>query len=910
MVSLTHTRSSSKSIFKGSKKAFKHTPLFDIRLDTPDKDVLLLKGPPDEAAPVLLSGVVVMSVIDPITVKKLTLQMYATLDMHWDEKYKTGNGSVFKRPLRNTRVIFNFEWDPLNLQDFLARRAEAKEEEDQMDDNDENAYEESINAGDDNISSIPMMGNNSTNGSGVGSVAGSIVETPGGSHEASRMGSHLGSRVGSYSSLMGFVTGHQAGSHSSSYSSLASLPSVNAANSINATNSPAHHNKSSSSLVGLAMAAARLESTVLQPGNYEFPFRTILQGSIPESIDGLHGCSLVYRLQSVLERGRFTKPIITRKLIHVIRTIRSDASELSETVAVDNTWPGKVDYSISVPARAIAVGSKCDIEIIIVPLLKGLRLGNIKIKLAEYSSLVCSASSHSQERHIISKSIKKVTQNSSGKDIWTTDVPADSEGVFYRSPEIVLSEDRWNIQTQIQIPTSLAHICQDCDIKDRVKVRHKFKFSIGLINPDGHVSELRATLPITIFVSPFITVASRGLNEFLSPFSLSGYEDATLPTPMFDTLFPNAAEVSGSNSALASTLASGATSPRTEGSPISVPFMNTQQLMAPPRYEHRIFDRLYDSAQGIPEEDEDQSQQQQQQESSLSQSYDDIDFVPADHTNVSHLYANLGRGSAHSSGFFSPSSPMAVPSSPLGQRPPAYPGSATPHSAVGSSTQRPSIISGPSFQGGMTRFNQSTSSSIANLSALNTPQIGSPPIQYLSRVTTAKAGEPGSADTEKWNPEELSRVPSYETAIKSDLVSIEPTPVYQPPAYDSNINLALLDSRLEDMDGAEHRLAPVQSSNSSSSGKVEAYQPSTPGQSTKSPNLIRSRSAASGTSSSIHALSPKFGSTTSLLSKQFHKLQRFATPPHPQSSKSTSHDSRPNMKRSKSSLSFKFFHRH
>ena len=47
----------------------KSTSLFEIRLKNLDHDVLVLKGNPQEAASALLSGTIVISVIEPISIK-------------------------------------------------------------------------------------------------------------------------------------------------------------------------------------------------------------------------------------------------------------------------------------------------------------------------------------------------------------------------------------------------------------------------------------------------------------------------------------------------------------------------------------------------------------------------------------------------------------------------------------------------------------------------------------------------------------------------------------------------------------------------------------------------------------------------------------------------------------------------
>ena len=987
---------SAKSLLHISKKNTKHTPLFDIRLDTPDKDVLILKGTAEEAPPVMLSGVVVLSVTEPITVKKLNLQLYATIMMHWEDKYRSNNGNIFKKPYSHTAVIFNYQWDSLNLQEFLEQKAR-----EDLAPTESPSFERGGQA-------LSRSQNNSR----AESIQGSIV----GSAGVSRMGTPLDSRVASSNSLVGFMTGHQAGSHSSSYSSLSSLPSVHAgeavaasigANSIASGNTDAsaeytskggngsgsgnfnygnsngngnsngplarsfstsnlRRNKSAATLSGLSAAvSSKLESTILPPGNYEFPFRTVLQGSIPESIDGLKGCSLVYRMQSVLERSRFSKPILTQRLVHVVRTLRSDASELTETVAVDNTWPGKVDYSISVPTRAMAVGSICNVEIILVPLAKGLKLGTVKIKLAEYANLVTTVSSHTQEKHVLTKKILPAVADSPEKDVWDPEsYPADQEGVFYRSQHLILSEDRWLVRAPMQIPTSLAHITQDCDVKGSVKVRHKLKFSIGLVNPDGHVSELRATLPISIFISPFVPVVSRGLDGFVAPFSLSNYENATLKVPGSDTLFEatvappsiNSLSSSPQGSFLAtsppsnlnmstpyssSQLYRGASTASVSTTPLVETPMSTQQLMAPPSYEHHVFDQLCEASNDV------LSQDPPPPVSSGNSPYgSDLNLVPADTTSATNLLSkmNISSSPTASSNISSVhqltqiNEQMQAGSAPQAQHP-AQP-QTNAHAiqqAPATGNLRPSIISGPSFQNGHAQYRHGMSFSTANLSAIASPQSVTP-VQYLSRVGSF-VNEPRSPGSEKWNTKALSRVPSYETAIKTDAASEYLTPAYEPPNANSQINLDLLDSRLESVhessgpgrsnaqppDRPSHTYASEISShtarrsrgpakftlpgNEDSSDHQSTFQAGN--SSSTMPSLSRTRSSRS-IMAAAHAFTQSSGSSTSLLSKQFHMLHRInsnSSISSREASSSSGHESSPlSGKRSKSTLNFHLFH--
>ncbi|GME85050.1 unnamed protein product [Ambrosiozyma monospora] len=563
--SYSHSRSLS-IMGRNKKDNVRQTVLFDIRPRTEDRDVILLKGSAHDASSVLFSGVVVVSVLEPLTVKKFGLKLFATLKLNWEDKHKTMKGTEYVIPLNFNRVLFDFEWDSINLHEFL----------------NQSSY-------------TPIQDNFGTAGSGS---------------------------FNNVTNPTGFTTGKVTTSNKSSATSLTSLNNNNSSsthtNNLNSKQSSTNlvrnksfsalgKTKSSANLSSLNLSAftsSKSDTVTLQPGNYEFPFQAFLDGSIPESIEGLPGCSLVYRLQSTIERGRFSSSLVTKKLVHVVRTLTTDSSELSESVAVDNTWPKKVDYSITVPTRSIAIGARCSIEFTLVPLLKGLRLGSVKVRLVEYSSFAASTSTHMDERVVMSKTVPKVTVDSNGVDIWK-DSEMDINGVFFRNDSLELAQDKWEVRTFLDIPDSLDKVTQDCDISRYVKVRHKLKFSVALINPDGHVSELRATLPISLFISPFIPIQAKRLDEFDDLFSgkTQNAEDLTVHYKGDEILFNNDHNRSGfvtpgarSSDNLYSAAVSEATSPVQVTTGASNSFANTQDLMAPPNYENHIYDRLYSDA--------------------------------------------------------------------------------------------------------------------------------------------------------------------------------------------------------------------------------------------------------------------------------------------------------------------------
>ncbi|KAH3665418.1 hypothetical protein OGAPHI_003602 [Ogataea philodendri] len=739
---------------KHPKKASKQTPLFDIRLHSTDKDVVVLKGVEEDAPSVLLSGVIALSVVEPITIKKLQLKLWATLKLNWDERYQTAKSS-YTRPYKYSKILYEFDWDPLNLHDFLNN----------------------------NHTSSPL---------------------------SSSFNSHYsdGSHQNMGCTSPGFASGTILRSNNSSSNSLKMLN----AHSKSSTN--LNKNKSLTNMSSLSFTPAnKNEPVVLQQGNYEFPFQTILDGSIPESIEGLPGCTLTYKIQSTIERGRFSNPIVTRRHIHVVRTFTTDAPELVETVAVENTWPNKVDYSISVPARAIAIGSTCPIDMTLVPLAKGLRLGSIKISLNENFSFSTTYANHLDERTVLTKTVPKLTTDQNGKDIWT-ESEMDENGVFFRNEEISLAQDKWEIRTSVNLPASLSKMTQDCSISHYVRVIHKLRFVVGLINTDGHVSELRATLPITLFISPFVPVKAKRRPDLDDDLASSNVEDATIRYKGDDILF----EHDGAPFAGFSTGSTPGSTVLSTSAPVPAYNFNAQELMAPPNYENRVYDRLWNDTgsrtstpgfsppttpQPLPESD---PQSSNSSAAALStgrgETLGEFNMIPSESGFSNHLFASLSQIQTPREG----EGRQTPGTAPRGRPVFNLTDEGTDYFSYNSQAAHDdSTIAGPSFSGGAIQQPLATPGI-----AIQSHPVGSgilSPVQHLSRVNSFTEGsrplDSPHGEEIKWDGNLLSRVPSYETAVKSEVNADDLTPAYEPSEYGSSINLDLLDSRLRNVRLAE-----------------------------------------------------------------------------------------------------------
>ncbi|KAK6538843.1 hypothetical protein TWF694_010407 [Orbilia ellipsospora] len=252
------------------------------------------------------------------------------------------------------------------------------------------------------------------------------------------------------------------------------------------------------------------EKTVIPAGNHEYPFEWILNGSkyrriqqaehvltlhcidAPESVEGFKEAGILWDIHAHLERSVLVSDAHASKHFRVIRTLPHTALEFSQSMSVENIWPNKVEYTVSTPSKAVVFGSFIPIEVRLTPLLKGLSVAKINVALKEMYELAPHVKQINGTRHISEVEF-------SG---WEDSHPTDEE------------DGAWRLREKVFLPQTLAKCLQDCEV-GKIKIRHKLKFAIQLKNPDGHLSELRATLPIMIFISQhYLTNEHNEVPEF------------------------------------------------------------------------------------------------------------------------------------------------------------------------------------------------------------------------------------------------------------------------------------------------------------------------------------------------------------------------------------------------------------
>ncbi|KAE8372761.1 putative HECT-type ubiquitin ligase-interacting protein cred [Aspergillus bertholletiae] len=233
------------------------------------------------------------------------------------------------------------------------------------------------------------------------------------------------------------------------------------------------------------------KTEILPAGNYEYPFDLVLEGNMPESIEGLSDTYITYRFKAEIGR-KYAKDIVVRKPLRIIRTLEPSALELAHAMSVENIWPNKIEYSISTPTKAVIFGTSIRVDFKLIPLLKGLTIGQIVSQLIESHDLTLNPEDPD--------SVRNTYKNT--RTILNDEFELDHDNSLEIIDEVA---EGYQFTRYLDLPKTLTRCLQDTDTKG-IKVRHKLKFRVQLMNPDGHISELRATLPVSIFISPNLAI--------------------------------------------------------------------------------------------------------------------------------------------------------------------------------------------------------------------------------------------------------------------------------------------------------------------------------------------------------------------------------------------------------------------
>lgn len=298
-------------------------------------------------------------------------------------------------------------------------------------------------------------------------------------------------------------------------------------------------------------ANSETHSFLLPNGNYSMPFYVILPANVPESVEGLSIGKIRYKLECLIERGRFERTFKKARHFRLIRTLGPQNVNLYDSIDFANTWPGKIDFNVSLAKKGLALGTTVPVKLVVVPLVKGLSFKSMYAEIVQHSYVTGIWGKSPAFEHVVGKMKLEITHSQ-------------------------ISEDSWVITGNYHIPSSLNEITQTVTMKnDIISVKHRLRLQIHIRNADKHVSELRANLPIVLYLSPkHGHVTTKHLEV-----DASGYFTSDPDPERQDVVFPKREE---------------AETPSAEEPSEAVELAEDEDDQAPPVYTLHMKDILYD----------------------------------------------------------------------------------------------------------------------------------------------------------------------------------------------------------------------------------------------------------------------------------------------------------------------------
>lgn len=205
----------------------------------------------------------------------------------------------------------------------------------------------------------------------------------------------------------------------------------------------------------------------------------MLPGDLPQSLEA-EGGQVVYRLKAVVERTAFLQNIVKKSVFRIVRCMLPTEFDLMQTLEIHNTWAEKMMYDILLPSKVYARGHIIPSTFHITPIAPKLHIRTLTVSLKEYCTYTANDCSKTDTRIV-------KTQR--------------EENPFLTQPGDANDSIFWSKTISLDIPPMSSQMAF-CDAdNEMIRIRHKLKFVMCLVNTDGHLSELRCSVPVIIISS-------------------------------------------------------------------------------------------------------------------------------------------------------------------------------------------------------------------------------------------------------------------------------------------------------------------------------------------------------------------------------------------------------------------------
>lgn len=215
-----------------------------------------------------------------------------------------------------------------------------------------------------------------------------------------------------------------------------------------------------------------------------------------------------------------------------MRTLSENAhEEILDRAETVGSWEPKCTYVFGSTARAVPFGGQIVNKFQLTPLDPKLTLGNIKISLKETRKLKTWAPTPD-----------KYTRHDSRHGWWIAEYEVCS-AKFKLAPEALTVDpvtlaDTYVARLELSLPTSLNKCRQTIIDHPNIKLKHTLCYEIEVINPDGHVSLIKASHEIHVYISEHRPIDGNDCAQpearRASQSAQNPLEEAQQPPPLYD----------------------------------------------------------------------------------------------------------------------------------------------------------------------------------------------------------------------------------------------------------------------------------------------------------------------------------------------------------------------------------------
>ncbi|KAG9017678.1 hypothetical protein FRB90_000268 [Tulasnella sp. 427] len=278
----------------------------------------------------------------------------------------------------------------------------------------------------------------------------------------------------------------------------------------------------------------------LKAGTHSFPFQLNIDDTFPSSVS-IGTSSIAYKLRVTVVRSSFSSNWVAQRPVTILRGFSPEALEFNQTLEIENTWPGKIMYSVMIPHKAFAAGDDIPVSLKFTPLVKGVAVMSIETAVKQYVTVRAKGGLPFQDSRIVAKTTHFVRDGQpvearqgrrTSPTLWdvssayvrttavmTPSVQVEPDHIPPRDPSSSTgsrsgassgrgsSEDAVEDQDDPERGDNELDTClkfripawtTPSNMSEPITINYKLKWSMTLSNLDGHTSELRCALPLHI----------------------------------------------------------------------------------------------------------------------------------------------------------------------------------------------------------------------------------------------------------------------------------------------------------------------------------------------------------------------------------------------------------------------------